>query len=53
MGVKGGQFAAGQLRSYMRTPPVFYAAQLMGQKGTPTIVVGTGNYDEVRRGERV
>ncbi|PRP82576.1 hypothetical protein PROFUN_04881 [Planoprotostelium fungivorum] len=46
VGVKGGDFASGQLRSYMRTPVGFYAAQLLSQNGTPAIVVGTGNKDE-------
>ncbi|KAK7199775.1 NAD+ synthase [Novymonas esmeraldas] len=46
MGVPGGDFARGQLRSYMRTPPGFYAAQLLSQGGTPAIVMGTGNKDE-------
>jgi NAD+ synthase (glutamine-hydrolysing) len=45
-GIEGGQFARGQLRSYMRTPVGYYVAQLYGQKGTPAIVMGTGNMDE-------
>eukprot|EP01117_Protostelium_nocturnum_P007282 TRINITY_DN2606_c0_g1_i1.p1 TRINITY_DN2606_c0_g1~~TRINITY_DN2606_c0_g1_i1.p1 ORF type:complete len:296 (+),score=123.26 TRINITY_DN2606_c0_g1_i1:117-1004(+) len=44
--VQGGDFAAGQLRSYMRTPVGFYTAQLLSQAGTPAIVIGTGNKDE-------
>ncbi|OHT04185.1 NAD+ synthetase family protein [Tritrichomonas foetus] len=39
-------FATGQLRSYMRTPPAYYACQLLCSSGTPAIVLGTGNYDE-------
>jgi NAD+ synthase (glutamine-hydrolysing) len=39
-------FATGQLRSYMRTPPIYYAAQLMTLDGTPCCVMGTGNADE-------
>ncbi|CAJ1033959.1 NAD+ synthase, putative [Leishmania guyanensis] len=46
VGIKGGDFARGQLRSYMRTPPGFYVAQLLSQEGTPAIVMGTGNKDE-------
>lgn len=30
----------------MRTPPGFYAAQLLAAAGFPAVVVGTGNYDE-------
>jgi NAD+ synthase (glutamine-hydrolysing) len=44
--VSGGQFAGGQLRSYMRTPANYYVAQLLTQQGTPCIVMGTGNKDE-------
>ena len=40
------QFAAGQLKSYMRTPVAYYCAQLLSSNGIPSIVVGTGNYDE-------
>lgn len=46
VGVKGQDFARGQLRSYMRTPPGFYVAQLLSQDGCPSIVMGTGNKDE-------
>ena len=45
-GITGEKFAAGQLRSYMRTPVGYYVAQLYSQKGTPAIVMGTGNMDE-------
>nr|AGU68175.1 NAD+ synthase (glutamine-hydrolysing) [Herpetomonas muscarum] len=45
-GIAGKDFARGQLRSYMRTPPAFYVAQLLSQDGTPAIVMGTGNKDE-------
>lgn len=45
-GITGKDFARGQLRSYMRTPPAFYVAQLFSQEGTPAIVMGTGNMDE-------
>ncbi|CAG9580267.1 putative NAD+ synthase [Leishmania major strain Friedlin] len=45
-GIEGGAFARGQLRSYMRTPPGFYVAQLLTQEGTPAVVMGTGNKDE-------
>ena len=46
VGIEGGDFARGQLRSYMRTPPSFYMAQLLSQEGMPAIVMGTGNKDE-------
>ncbi|EPY38080.1 NAD+ synthase (glutamine-hydrolysing) [Angomonas deanei] len=46
VGIQGKDFARGQLRSYMRTPPGFYVAQLFSQEGTPAIVMGTGNKDE-------
>lgn len=46
VGVKGGPFALGQLRSYMRTPVGYYVAQLLSQSGTPAVVMGTGNKDE-------
>jgi NAD+ synthase (glutamine-hydrolysing) len=44
--IAGGQFASGQLRSYMRTPSSYYVAQLLSQSGFPCIVMGTGNKDE-------
>jgi len=46
VGIQGGHFAKGQLRSYMRTPSAYYIAQLLTQNGTPCIVMGTGNMDE-------
>jgi NAD+ synthase (glutamine-hydrolysing) len=46
VGIDGERFARGQLRSYMRTPVAYFAAQLMAQSGLPTIVLGTGNFDE-------
>ncbi|AYU81722.1 NAD+ synthase, putative [Leishmania donovani] len=46
VGIDGGAFARGQLRSYMRTPTGFYVAQLLTQEGTPAVVMGTGNKDE-------
>jgi len=46
IGIKGGQFAKGQLRSYLRTPANYYICQLLSQSGTPCIVMGTGNQDE-------
>ena len=30
----------------MRTPAIYYVAQLLSSQGTPTIVMGTGNKDE-------
>lgn len=46
VGIKGSDFASGQLRSYMRTPAAYYVAQLLSQNGYPAIVMGTGNKDE-------
>lgn len=46
VGVKGEMFASGQLKSYMRTPTGYYAAQLLSQQGFPCVVMGTGNRDE-------
>jgi len=42
----GENYATGQLKSYMRTPINYYVAQLMTQKGFPSVVMGTGNKDE-------
>lgn len=39
-------FAQGQLRSYMRTPVNYYAAQISTGEGYPAVVMGTGNKDE-------
>ena len=40
-------FSRGQLRSYMRTPVAYYVAQLLSShERIPSIVMGTGNYDE-------
>jgi NAD+ synthase (glutamine-hydrolysing) len=39
-------FARGQLKSYLRTPPAFFAAQILSSSGLPAIVLGTGNKDE-------
>lgn len=44
IGIEGGVFARGQLKSYMRTPVVYYAAQTISQAGLPAIVMGTGNF---------
>jgi NAD+ synthase (glutamine-hydrolysing) len=46
IGITGGEFSAGQLKSYMRTPVNYYIAQLLSQSGLPCIVLGTGNMDE-------
>jgi len=43
---EGNEFSKGQLRSYLRTPANYYAAQLLSQQGFPALVVGTGNKDE-------
>eukprot|EP01083_Nonionella_stella_P233562 822775_1 len=43
----GNAFVGGQLRSYMRTPAVYYVAQLLStNESTPAVVMGTGNKDE-------
>jgi len=39
-------FGRGMLKSYMRTPVGYYVAQLLSSTGCPSIVLGTGNYDE-------
>jgi NAD+ synthase (glutamine-hydrolysing) len=44
--VSGNAFSTGQLRSYLRTPANYYAAQLLNQQGFPAVVMGTGNKDE-------
>lgn len=44
--LEGNDFARGQLRSYMRTPVAYYVAQLLSCNNVPSIVIGTGNYDE-------
>lgn len=44
--MSGNEFSNGQLRSYLRTPANYYAAQLLSSQGYPAIVVGTGNKDE-------
>lgn len=41
-----GNFAFGQLQSYLRTPHLYFVAQIMSEKGFPAIVMGTGNKDE-------
>ncbi|EDR29421.1 NH(3)-dependent NAD(+) synthetase, putative [Entamoeba dispar SAW760] len=46
VGLKGNAFSDGQLRSYMRTPTAYYVSQLMSANGIPSVVMGTGNFDE-------
>jgi len=46
IGTSGNTFSKGQLRSYMRTPINYFAAQLLNEDGFPAIVIGTGNKDE-------
>jgi NAD+ synthase (glutamine-hydrolysing) len=43
---KANKFAYGQLQSYLRTPHLYFTAQMMSQHGFPAIVMGTGNQDE-------
>jgi NAD+ synthase (glutamine-hydrolysing) len=45
-GMEGDVFSKGQLRSYLRTPVNYYAAQVLSSEGYPAIVIGTGNKDE-------
>ena len=40
------EFARSQLKSYMRTPVAYFAAQLLNSQGFGSLVVGTGNFDE-------
>jgi NAD+ synthase (glutamine-hydrolysing) len=47
-GSEGNSFTQGQLRSYLRTPANYYAAQLLSAEGFPAVVIGTGNQDEDR-----
>ena len=42
----GNIYSQGMFRSYMRTPINYYLAQLLNEKGFPSVVVGTGNKDE-------
>lgn len=46
MGTSGNEFSKGQLKSYLRTPANYFAAQLLKEQGFPAIVMGTGNLDE-------
>jgi NAD+ synthase (glutamine-hydrolysing) len=43
---KSSKFSYGQLQSYLRTPHLYFTAQLMTQHGFPAVVMGTGNMDE-------
>ncbi|MBI1215560.1 MAG: NAD(+) synthase [Alphaproteobacteria bacterium] len=45
-GMKGEDWAAGQLVSYLRTPALYYASSLLSEQGCPALVVGTTNRDE-------
>lgn len=40
------EFARSQLKSYMRTPVAYFAAQLLNSQNMGALVVGTGNFDE-------
>ncbi|ATZ81037.1 NAD+ synthase [Bodo saltans virus] len=42
----GSDYTRGQMKSYMRTPVIYYVTQLYTLKGSPAIVMGTGNQDE-------
>lgn len=44
--IKGGDWAGGQLASYLRTPALYYASSLLAQEGCPALVIGTTNRDE-------
>lgn len=43
---KPSLFAYGQLQSYLRTPHLYFATQLLSDRGYNSIVLGTGNADE-------
>lgn len=45
-GIQGGEWASGQLVSYLRTPAFFYVTSLLTQAGYPAIFIGTTNRDE-------
>lgn len=45
-GFSGGDWAAGQLVAYQRTPALYYLTALLNEQGAPGILVGTTNYDE-------
>jgi NAD+ synthetase len=44
--INGGDWAVGQLASYLRTPGLYYASSLLAQEGMPSLVLGTTNRDE-------
>merc|ERR1719199_8120 len=46
MGLRGSYTADDALRSYLRTPAGYYAAQLLNESGERTIVLGCANYME-------
>jgi len=46
LGIQGNYFTQGQLRSYLRTPVIYYITQLTTQAGNPCVVMSTGNFDE-------
>jgi NAD+ synthase (glutamine-hydrolysing) len=46
LGLTGGDWAEGQLVSYIRAPALYYAASLLAQEGLPGLVLGTTNGDE-------
>ena len=46
VGITGGNWASGQLVSYIRTPAIYYTTSLMSQENKPAIVCGTTNRDE-------
>lgn len=46
VGLKGEDWAAGQLVSYLRTPALYYITSLLSQSNTPGVILGTTNKDE-------
>ena len=46
VGIEGGDWAEGQVASYLRTPALYYVTSLLVQEKTPGVLVGTTNRDE-------
>lgn len=46
IGIKGEDWAIGQLAPYSRTPILYYTTSLLNQEGFGTIICGTTNKDE-------
>lgn len=46
VGIKGEDWASGQLVAYLRTPTIYYTTSLLSQEGFSPIFCGTTNRDE-------